>query len=63
MTQFTYLDIEKNVQYISTLNEILIIHKWSRKYTKAHSITKHVPKVSNDVTLILNLVCLKLHCL
>ena len=30
MTQFTNLDIEKNLQYIFTSNKMLVIHKWSR---------------------------------
>ena len=46
MTQITNLDIEKNLQYIFTSNKMLVIQKWSRKYTNKHSINKHVLKVS-----------------
>ena len=40
MTQFTNLDIEKNLQFTS--NKILVIHKGSREYTDKHNITKHL---------------------
>ena len=61
MTQFTNLDIEKNLQYISTSNIMLVIHKWSRKYTYKHSIIKHNLKVSNDVILVFSFIYWKLH--
>ena len=61
MTQFTNLDLEKNLQYIFISNLMLVIHKWSKKYTDKHSIIKHVLKVSNDVKLMLNFIYWKLH--
>ena len=33
MTQFSNFDIEKTLQYIITSNKMLVILKWSRKYT------------------------------
>ena len=42
MTQFTNLDIERNLQYIFTSNKMLVIHKWSRRYTNKHSAAKQV---------------------
>ena len=36
-------------------SKMLVIHKWSRKYTNKQSITKHVLKVSNDVILMLKI--------
>ena len=53
MTQFTNIDIEKNLLYIFISNKILFIRKWSRKYTNKHSITKHLLKVKNEVILML----------
>ena len=47
--QFTNLDIEKNLQCIFTSNKMLVIHKWSMKYTNKYGIIKHVLKVSNDI--------------
>ena len=62
MTQFTNLGIEKNLQYIFTSNNShQVIHKWSRKYNNKHSIIKHVLKLSNDIILMLNFICWKLH--
>ena len=49
VTQSTNLDIEKNVEYIFTSNKLLVIHKWSRKYTNKDSIIEHVLDMSNDV--------------
>ena len=61
MTQFTNFDIEKNLQCIFKSNKMLVIHKWSRKYTNKHSIIKRVLKVSNDVRRMLKFICWKLH--
>ena len=52
MTQFTNLDIEKNLQYIFTSNKMLVILKCSRNYTNKHNITKRVLKMSQDAMLI-----------
>ena len=56
MTQFTNLDIEKNLQYILPSNIMLVTHNLSRKCTNKYSIIKHVLEVSNDVILILNFI-------
>ena len=63
MTQFINLGIEKYLQYIFTSNKMQVIHKWSRKYTNKHSITKDVLKVSYDVIHMHNFISWKLHCL
>ena len=60
MTQFTNLNIEKNLQYIFISNKMLVIHKRSEKYTNKYSITKQMLKGSNDVILVLNFICWKL---
>ena len=52
MTQFTNLDIEKNLQYIFTSNKMLVILKCSSNYTNKHNITKRVLKMSQDAMLI-----------
>ena len=45
MIQFTNTDIGKNMHYIFTQNKMLVIRKWSSKYTNKSSITKHALKV------------------
>ena len=67
MTQFTNLDIEKNLSikikktyiktYIFTSNKMLVIHKWSTKYTYKHSVTKLVLEVSNGFILMISFIC------
>ena len=57
MIQFTNTDIGKNMHYIFTQNKMLVIRKWSSKYTNKGSITKHALKVKNDVILMFNFIC------
>ena len=61
MTQFTNLDIEKNLQYIFTSNIMLVTQKWFKKHTNKHTIIKHVLKVNNDVILMFSFIYWKLH--
>ena len=57
MTQFTNLDIERNLQYIFIWNKMLVIRKWSRRYTNKHTTAKQAVKVSNDVMVMLKFIC------
>ena len=57
MTQFSNLDIEKDLQYIFTSNKMLVIYKLSRKYTNKRRIAEHLLKVRNDVIIMLNFIC------
>ena len=57
MTQFSNLDIEKDLQYIFTSNKMLVIYKLSRKYTNKRRIAEYLLKVRNDVIIMLNFIC------
>ena len=64
MTQVTNLDIEKYLQCILRSNEILVIHKWSRKHSIKIALLKvKVLKVRKDVIFMFNFICWKLHLL